>query len=59
MRLSHNPKKVHKLGLNHIAIYLEVIQNSGLIMKSNTSNLYFGSFVDVDFAGLFAIEDKL
>ena len=52
-RFSHNPKRCHEVGLKHIARYLQIIKDKGMILTSNAKKLKLDLFSDADFAGLF------
>ena len=56
--LSHNPRQVHEIFLNHIARYLKYIKKKGLIIQPDHTNLKLDSFADANFAGFCASEDN-
>ena len=58
-RFSHNQKLSNEVGLKHISRYLKVTRDIGLIMVSNRENIKLDSFADMDFAELYATEEKL
>ena len=59
VRLAHDPKHSHKIGVKHIAWYLKGTNMEEIIMKPNSNNLCIDMYADTDFAGLYSTEDKL
>ena len=58
-QFSHDPKASHKIGLKHIARYLNGTRDKGLIMKPEIQDLKSYLFVDEEFAELFGSEEKI
>ena len=53
-RFSHNPRKLHEVGVKYIVQYLKGIRTRGLEMHHNADLLYLDLFADADFTSLFA-----
>ena len=58
-RLLNQPKASHKIGVKHIIRYLKGTRDKGLVIKTNSENLKLDLFADAEFAGFFALEEKL
>ena len=58
VRLFHNPKRSHEIGVKNIVRYLKGTRTKGLIMQPDDSLLHLELFADAEFAGLFTSEDK-
>ena len=54
-RFTHNPRRSHKIALEHIGQHLKGMMEEGLIMKPSDN---FDVHVDADFAGSWPCEDK-
>ena len=56
-RFTFNPRRSHEEAVKHIVRYLIGTQDQGLIINPS-NDLSIELFVDADFAGLWAVEDK-
>jgi len=56
-RFSHDPRASHCKAVKQLVRYLKGTRDKGLILKSNKT-LTLDAFVDADFSGLYAHEDK-
>ena len=54
----HNLKRGHEIVVKQIVRYLRVTRNKGLIMNLDRKKFRLDLFVDADFAGLFASENR-
>ena len=57
-RFNHCPKESHGKAVLHICKYLKKTRDKGMILTP-TTQMDLNLFVDSDYAGLFAVEDKL
>ena len=57
-RFSHNPKHSHEVGVKHIARYLKVTRDKGIIIKPDSRNICIDIYADANFTGLYNTEDK-
>ena len=55
-RFTHDPREPHVKAVKQIVRYLKATRDRGLILKPDKS-LALDSYVDADFAGLYAVED--
>ena len=59
VRFSYNPKKIHEVGVKHIAQYLKGTSIKGIIMSPDLKNMRIDLYADAYFADLYATEDKM
>ena len=56
-RVLHNPRRSHKMTVEHILRYLKGTKDKGIVMALDKVNIRIDLYADADFAGLFTLEN--